>query len=43
MYLPDMPVSVAFGGLVVVSSMGRVKSGRLDQDGLRRRSLWQAR
>jgi hypothetical protein len=41
MYLPDIPVSIAFGGLVAASNLGRVKSGQWDRDDLRRRSLWQ--
>jgi len=41
MYLPDMPVSVAFGGLVVASNLGRVKAGKWSWEELRRRSLYQ--
>ena len=41
MYLPDIPISVAFGGLIAASNLGRVRSGQWSWEELRRRSFWQ--
>jgi hypothetical protein len=41
MYLPDIPVSVAFGGLVAASNLGRLRSGQWNRHDLRRKSLFQ--
>lgn len=41
MYWPDAPVSMAFGGLIVASNLGRVKTGQSSWDELKKRSLYQ--
>ena len=42
MYYPDLPVSMAFGGLIVASNMARHQRGLDNGDQFRRRTFWQA-
>jgi hypothetical protein len=39
MYYPDLPVSMAFGGLIVASNMARYKRGLDKGDRFRRRTF----
>ena len=41
MYYPDLPVSMAFGGLIVASNMARHQRGVDSGDQFRRRTFWQ--
>lgn len=41
MYLPDIPISVAFGGLITASNLPLLKAGIATRDELRRRTLRQ--
>ncbi|MFH1130909.1 MAG: hypothetical protein V1754_06210 [Pseudomonadota bacterium] len=41
MYLPDVPISVTFGALIVASNLPGKKNSSADQNELKRSSFWQ--